>query len=173
MALIIEAEARLRAKNQITLPEPVVSALEAKLDDRLVFEADVTEPGVFRVRLLPRSFAGALTGVYGTTAEVKSFLRDEHADWESIPEATQQRLERAIPPGERILLDTTCLAAYLDTTEVVHPVAGHVLDAFVASGRNPAVVAMVTVMEIIVPAPPFESGRTPDRALIHPPSPQP
>ncbi len=82
MALIIEAEARLRAKNQITLPEPVVSALEAKLDDRLVFEADVTEPGVFRVRLLPRSFAGALTGVYGTTAEVKAFLRDEHADWE-------------------------------------------------------------------------------------------
>ena len=66
------------------------------------------------------------------------------------PEATQQRLERAIPPGVRILLDTTCLAAYLDTTEVVHPVAGHVLDAFVASGRNPAVVAMVTVMEILV-----------------------
>jgi bifunctional DNA-binding transcriptional regulator/antitoxin component of YhaV-PrlF toxin-antitoxin module len=82
MAGLIEAEARLRAKNQITLPEPVVSALEARPDDRLIFEADVAEPGVFRVRLLPRTFAGALTGVYGTSADVAAFLRDEHADWE-------------------------------------------------------------------------------------------
>ena len=82
MTIVLEAEARLRAKNQITVPEPVVRALDAHEDDTLVFEADATEAGVFRVRLLPRTFAGALTGVYGTTSEVTSFLRDEHADWE-------------------------------------------------------------------------------------------
>jgi predicted nucleic acid-binding protein len=49
-----------------------------------------------------------------------------------------------------VLLDTTCLAAYLDAGESVHPIARHVLDAFVASGRNPAVLSMVTVMEILV-----------------------
>ena len=82
MAVIIEAEARLRAKNQITLPEPVVSALEAKLDDTLIFEADTSEPGIIQVRLLPRSFAGALTGVYGSAADVKALVEEERAAWE-------------------------------------------------------------------------------------------
>jgi len=78
----IEAEARLRAKNQITVPEPIVAALEAQKDDRLVFEADAAEPGLIRVRLLPRTYAGSLTGVYGTSADVAAFLRDEHAAWD-------------------------------------------------------------------------------------------
>ena len=59
-------------------------------------------------------------------------------------------LEATIKAGERVLLDTTVLAAYLDSTEKVHPVAAHVLDEMVASGRNPAVVSMITVMEILV-----------------------
>ena len=67
-----------------------------------------------------------------------------------IPDATQRRLEAAIPAGERILLDSSCLAAYLDASEDVHPLARHVLDAFVASGRNEAIISMVTVMEILV-----------------------
>lgn len=82
MTLTIEAEARLRAKNQITVPGSIVSALEARQDDTLVFEADTAEPGVIRVRLLPRSYAGALTGVYGTSADVAEFLREEHAAWD-------------------------------------------------------------------------------------------
>ena len=82
MVETVEAEARLRAKNQITVPERIVAALEARQDDTLVFEADTADPGVVRVRLLPRSYAGALTGLYGTSTEVKEFLRDEHADWE-------------------------------------------------------------------------------------------
>lgn len=60
------------------------------------------------------------------------------------------RLESAIPAGDRILFDTTCLAAYLDASESTHPVARHVIDEFVESGRNEAVVSMITVMEILV-----------------------
>lgn len=59
-------------------------------------------------------------------------------------------LELAIPAGDRILLDTTALAAYLDRAEATHPVAAHVLDSFVATGRNEAIVSMVTVMEMLV-----------------------
>jgi predicted nucleic acid-binding protein len=59
-------------------------------------------------------------------------------------------LEVAIPAGDRILLDTTVLAAYLDAAEDAHPVAAHILDSFVAPGRNEAVVSMATVMEILV-----------------------
>lgn len=82
MTATIEAEARLRAKNQITVPEAIVEVLEAQQDDLLVFEADALQPGMAVVRVVPRTFAGALTGVYGTTEDVKAFLREEHAAWE-------------------------------------------------------------------------------------------
>ena len=59
-------------------------------------------------------------------------------------------LLEAIHEGDRVLLDTTVLAAYLDATDATHPIARHVLDELVATGRNTAVVSMVTVMEILV-----------------------
>lgn len=59
-------------------------------------------------------------------------------------------IERTIQAGERLLLDTTVLAAFLDPTEATHPVARHVVDDLVRTGRNPAVVSMVTVMELLV-----------------------
>lgn len=59
-------------------------------------------------------------------------------------------LGRAIPAGNRLLLDTTTLAAYLDDIEPTHRVASHILDDLVGSGRNPAVVSMISVMEILV-----------------------
>ena len=59
-------------------------------------------------------------------------------------------LERVLPAGDRLLLDTTALAAYLDATEATHDLARHVIDALVGPGRNPAIVSMITVMEILV-----------------------
>lgn len=59
-------------------------------------------------------------------------------------------IEQIIHTGDRLLLDTTVLAAYLDPTESTHPVARHVVDDLVKTGRNPAVVSMVTVMELLV-----------------------
>lgn len=77
----IEAEARLRPKNQLTLPGSIVEALDARPDDVLVFEADPTRPGFAQVHVVPRDFAGSLTGVYGTTDDVLAFVREEHAAW--------------------------------------------------------------------------------------------
>ncbi len=59
-------------------------------------------------------------------------------------------LDLAVPAGDRILLDTTALAAYFDATDATHPVARHVLEEFVATGRNPAVISMITVMELLI-----------------------
>jgi bifunctional DNA-binding transcriptional regulator/antitoxin component of YhaV-PrlF toxin-antitoxin module len=77
----IEADAKLRAKNQITVPDAIVRALGASQDDVLAFEADPAQPGVAHVRLMPRDFAGSLTGMWGTTEEVLAFLQEEHDSW--------------------------------------------------------------------------------------------
>jgi hypothetical protein len=77
----IEAEARLRQKNQITVPESIVRALDAAPHDIFVFETDPTEPGVARIRLMPRDFAGSLTGVFGTSEETLEFVRGERRAW--------------------------------------------------------------------------------------------
>jgi predicted nucleic acid-binding protein len=59
-------------------------------------------------------------------------------------------LERALPEGDRVLLDATAIAAYLDQSEATHTIARHILGEFVSSGRNPAVMSMITVMELLV-----------------------
>lgn len=41
---VVEAEARLRAKDRITVPEPVVSALDARIDDTLIFAQEAASP---------------------------------------------------------------------------------------------------------------------------------
>jgi bifunctional DNA-binding transcriptional regulator/antitoxin component of YhaV-PrlF toxin-antitoxin module len=79
--LPIQAEARLRHKNQLTLPDQIAQQLEAKPDDVLVFEVDLEDPHAASVRVLPRSFAGAMTGVYGTSEDVLRYLREEHEAW--------------------------------------------------------------------------------------------
>ena len=77
----VEAEARLRRKNQLTLPEAIVRVLDAAPDDVIVFEADPGKPGVASLHLLPRTFAGSLTGVYGTSEQTLEYVRGERAAW--------------------------------------------------------------------------------------------
>lgn len=59
-------------------------------------------------------------------------------------------LERATPTGDRILLDTSALIAYLGKPQSTTAVVTHVVDEWVRSGRNAAIVSMVTVMELLV-----------------------
>jgi len=78
----VEADARLRQKNRLTLPGAIVRVLGAAPGDVIVFEADPAEPGTAHLHLLPRSFAGSLQGVYGTGEEVMEYLRSERASWD-------------------------------------------------------------------------------------------
>jgi predicted nucleic acid-binding protein len=59
-------------------------------------------------------------------------------------------LERALPAGDTMLLDSAVLICYFKGNESASPVAAHVVDAFVMTGRNRATVSMVTAMELLV-----------------------
>lgn len=63
---------------------------------------------------------------------------------------SEKSLLKAIGEGDRLLIDTTVLAAYFDANDSTHPVAAYILKELVATGRNPGTVSMVTVMEILV-----------------------
>jgi predicted nucleic acid-binding protein len=59
-------------------------------------------------------------------------------------------LAEALPDGDRILLDSSVLAAYFDQFEATSALALELIDGFVRPGRNPAVVSTVSVMETLV-----------------------
>lgn len=59
-------------------------------------------------------------------------------------------LEGAVAAGDTILLDTSVVIAYLDRSAATSGIAAHVLDVLVLSGRNPALLSMVTVTELLV-----------------------
>jgi hypothetical protein len=77
----IRAEARLRYKNQLTLPERIAAQLEAKQDDLLVFEVDPAAPRQATIRIVPRTFAGSMTGIYGSTRDLLRDLREDREAW--------------------------------------------------------------------------------------------
>lgn len=68
----------------------------------------------------------------------------------------EANLETAIPPGASLLVDSSVALAYLVGSEPTSPLAEQLFDAFVATGRNPASLSMVTVQEILVR--PFRGG---------------
>lgn len=62
----------------------------------------------------------------------------------------KQSLHHALQPGERLLIDTSALIAYVSGDEDVSEAAKLIIDEFVRPGRNPSVISMVTVMELLV-----------------------
>ena len=73
-------------------------------------------------------------------------------------------LEASIPAGATIVLDSSAILAYLDGGEAISTVAAVVVDDFVASGRNAAVVSAVTVTEALVR--PMRAGSAPAIELV-------
>jgi len=59
-------------------------------------------------------------------------------------------LSDRLPAGDRGLLDSSVLAAYFDGGERTSALAGELIDQHVPSGRNLAVVSMVSVMETLI-----------------------
>lgn len=68
------------------------------------------------------------------------------------------RLADAVTPGASLLIDSSVVLAYLAGAEAGSARAEELFDAFVATGRNPASLSMVTVGEILVR--PFRRGPT-------------
>jgi predicted nucleic acid-binding protein len=63
---------------------------------------------------------------------------------------SRSSLETAIPRGAQILLDTSVVLAYLNGREAISAAATVVIDEFVSSGRNRAIVSAVTADETLV-----------------------
>ena len=75
----VSAEARLRAKSQLTIPEPIVDAVGVSEGDRFLIEVSPDDPDTIRLHRIRESYAGALRGVYGDTPE---YLESERRGWD-------------------------------------------------------------------------------------------
>lgn len=75
----VVATARLRPRNQLTLPDPIVQAAGLEEGATFVVELDEADPDVVRLRRVRPSYAGALKGMYEPTGE---YLDGERSGWQ-------------------------------------------------------------------------------------------
>jgi bifunctional DNA-binding transcriptional regulator/antitoxin component of YhaV-PrlF toxin-antitoxin module len=75
----VMAEARVRERNQITLPERVAQAGNIEAGDRFVVEVDPADPDTIRLHRIRDSYAGMLRDVYGDPAAA---LAEAREGWE-------------------------------------------------------------------------------------------
>ena len=78
MTRSVSAEARLRRKSQLTLPDPVVQAANLGPGDRFLVEVAPDDPDTIHLHRIRPSYAGALDGVYGG---VDDYVANERATW--------------------------------------------------------------------------------------------
>ena len=76
----IVATARLRGRNQLTLPDPIVQAGGLEEGATFVVELDPGDPDVVRLRRVRSSYAGALKGMFEPTDE---YLEGERSTWKA------------------------------------------------------------------------------------------
>lgn len=75
----IQAEARLRPRSQLTLPEAIVEATGLAVGDRFLVVVADDEPDTVRLHRIRDSYAGSTAGVYGDPAD---YLEGERQSWE-------------------------------------------------------------------------------------------
>jgi hypothetical protein len=79
----IEVFAKLRERNQLTLPERLAAALKAEPGDDLLLTYDEDAPAIARLRVLPRSYKGIAGDLYGRNAEERAaWIAEERASWD-------------------------------------------------------------------------------------------
>ena len=78
---VISATARLRKRNQLTLPDAIVQAGGLGEGALFVVELEPSDPDVVRLRRVRSSYAGALKGMY---EPVDEYLEGERAGWNPL-----------------------------------------------------------------------------------------
>jgi hypothetical protein len=78
MPKAVIAEARLRERNQMTIPEAVVTAAGIGPGDKFVVELLSSDPDTLVLRRVRPSYAGALRGIY---ADPTDYLERERSSW--------------------------------------------------------------------------------------------
>lgn len=77
----LAVDARLRARNQLTLPDSVVQALGLTAGDRFMVDVDPADTDVIRLRRFRTSYSGVLADVYG---DADAALNKERDSWPSL-----------------------------------------------------------------------------------------
>ena len=85
MTLPVQAEARLRPRSQLTLPESIVAAVHLAEGDRFLVEVSPDDPDTVRLHRIRPSYAGALREVF---IDPDDYLAGERASWERGVEPT-------------------------------------------------------------------------------------
>ena len=75
----VTAEARVRARNQLTLPDRVVQAAGIAAGDRFVVEIAADDPDVVRLHRIRPSYAGALATLYDDPV---AYVEEERRSWD-------------------------------------------------------------------------------------------
>lgn len=78
MTTSIQAEARLRPRSQLTLPEAIVEASGLEVGDRFLVVVADDEPDTVRLHRIRDSYAGSMASVYGDPV---AYLAGERASW--------------------------------------------------------------------------------------------
>ena len=71
--------ARLRSRNQLTLPNDIVEAAGISEGDSFVVELEPADPDVVILRRVRTSYAGALKGMY---VPIEEYIEGERAGWD-------------------------------------------------------------------------------------------
>jgi hypothetical protein len=79
MPKTVSAEAHLRARNQITIPDSIVRAARIESGETFVVELEPEDRDTLRLRRVRTSYAGMLRGLWGADAGV--FLESERNAW--------------------------------------------------------------------------------------------
>mgnify|MGYP001794236131 CR=1 FL=1 len=74
----VNAEARLRSRNQLTLPDTIVRAAGIVEGDRFIVETDADDPDTVRLHRIRATYAGALRDIY---VEVAAYPEEERERW--------------------------------------------------------------------------------------------
>ena len=76
----VSAEARFRARNQITIPDAVVQAAGIEPGETFVVEVEPEDIDTLRLRRIRTSYAGVLRGLWGPDAN--AYLEVERNAWD-------------------------------------------------------------------------------------------
>jgi bifunctional DNA-binding transcriptional regulator/antitoxin component of YhaV-PrlF toxin-antitoxin module len=79
MPKTVTAEAHLRARNQITIPDAIVRAAGIEPGETFVVELGLDDGETLHLRRVRASYAGALRGLWGADAGV--YLEAERDGW--------------------------------------------------------------------------------------------
>ena len=79
MRKTVTAEARLRERNQVTIPDEIVREAGIKPGDRFLVELGDDDGETLVLRRVRASYAGALRGLWGEDSD--RYLEAERNDW--------------------------------------------------------------------------------------------